>query len=92
MRYSPRGRAIYATGGNAEAARLCGVDPRRTTVMVFALHGFFAGVAAASFTAVFFVFVAVVVFFRTAGLFFFSAAAASSPDCFGDDVFFAAIR
>jgi rhamnose transport system permease protein len=45
MRYSARGRAIYATGGNAEAARLCGVNPRRTVVMVFALHGFFAGVA-----------------------------------------------
>ncbi|MBV9286615.1 MAG: ABC transporter permease [Hyphomicrobiales bacterium] len=46
MRYSPKGRAIYATGGNAEAARLCGVDPQRTVVMVFALHGFFAGIAA----------------------------------------------
>jgi rhamnose transport system permease protein len=45
MRYSPRGRAIYATGGNAEAARLCGVSPQRTVVMVFALHGFFAGLA-----------------------------------------------
>ena len=45
MRYSPRGRAIYATGGNAEAARLCGVNPQRTVVMVFALHGFFAGIA-----------------------------------------------
>ena len=45
MWYSPRGRAIYATGGNAEAARLCGVDPQRTIVMVFALHGFFAGLA-----------------------------------------------
>jgi rhamnose transport system permease protein len=45
MRYSPNGRAIYATGGNAEAARLCGVNPRRTVVMVFALHGFFAGLA-----------------------------------------------
>ena len=45
MRYSPRGRAIYATGGNAEAARLCGVNPQRTVVMVFAIHGFFAGVA-----------------------------------------------
>ncbi len=45
MRYSPRGRSIYATGGNAEAARLCGVNPRRTVVMVFALHGFFAGIA-----------------------------------------------
>ncbi len=45
MRYSPTGRAIYATGGNAEAARLCGVSPQRTVVMVFALHGFFAGLA-----------------------------------------------
>jgi ribose/xylose/arabinose/galactoside ABC-type transport system permease subunit len=49
MRYSANGRAIYATGGNAEAARLCGVSPRRTVVMVFALHGFFAGVAALLF-------------------------------------------
>jgi rhamnose transport system permease protein len=45
MHYSPSGRAIYATGGNAEAARLCGVNPQRTVVMVFALHGFFAGIA-----------------------------------------------
>jgi ribose/xylose/arabinose/galactoside ABC-type transport system permease subunit len=45
MRYSAHGRAIYATGGNPEAARLCGVSPRRTVVMVFALHGFFAGIA-----------------------------------------------
>ncbi len=45
MRYSPSGRAIYATGGNAEAARLCGVNPQRTVVMVFAIHGFFAGLA-----------------------------------------------
>jgi ribose/xylose/arabinose/galactoside ABC-type transport system permease subunit len=45
MRYSPSGRAIYATGGNAEAARLCGVDPQRTVLMVFALHGLFAGLA-----------------------------------------------
>ena len=45
MRYSASGRAIYATGGNAEAARLCGVNPQRTVVMVFALHGLFAGLA-----------------------------------------------
>src|SRR5260370_41816700 len=45
MRYGPSGRAIHATGGNAEAARLCGVSPQRTIVMVFALHGFFAGLA-----------------------------------------------
>ncbi len=45
MKYSGHGRAIYATGGNAEAARLCGVNPQRTVMMVFALHGFFAGIA-----------------------------------------------
>ena len=49
MRYSASGRAIFATGGNAEAARLCGVSPRRTVVMVFALHGLFAGIAALLF-------------------------------------------
>ena len=49
MRYSASGRAIYATGGNAEAARLCGVSPSRTVVMVFALHGFFAAIAALLF-------------------------------------------
>ena len=43
MRNSPSGRAIYATGGNPEAARLCGVNPQRTVLMVFALHGLFAG-------------------------------------------------
>jgi ribose/xylose/arabinose/galactoside ABC-type transport system permease subunit len=46
MRYSAPGRAIYAVGGNGEAARLCGISQRRTIVMVFALHGFFAGIAA----------------------------------------------
>ena len=45
MKYTPSGRAIYATGGNPEAARLCGVNPQRTVVMVFALHGLFAGFA-----------------------------------------------
>ncbi|HEV3043693.1 MAG TPA: ABC transporter permease [Roseiarcus sp.] len=49
MRYSAAGRAIYAVGGNAEAARLCGISQRRTIVMVFALHGFFAGIAALLF-------------------------------------------
>jgi rhamnose transport system permease protein len=45
MRNSPTGRAIYATGGNPEAARLCGVNPQRTVLLVFALHGLFAGLA-----------------------------------------------
>ena len=49
MRNFAPGRAIYATGGNSEAARLCGISPRATIVMVFALHGFFTGIAAILF-------------------------------------------
>ena len=45
MRYTDFGRAIYAVGGNLEAARAAGVDPERTVVGVFALHGLFAGIA-----------------------------------------------
>ena len=49
MRFWPGGRAIYAAGGNPEAARLCGVSPRRTTIFVFAAHGLFTGIAALMF-------------------------------------------
>jgi rhamnose transport system permease protein len=49
MRNFAPGRAIYATGGNPEAARLCGISPKATVVMVFALHGFFTGIAALLF-------------------------------------------
>lgn len=45
MRYTDFGRAIYAVGGNMEAARAAGINPERTVVGVFALHGMFAGVA-----------------------------------------------
>jgi ribose/xylose/arabinose/galactoside ABC-type transport system permease subunit len=45
MRYSNFGRAIYAVGGNMEAARAAGLNPERTVVGVFALHGLFAGIA-----------------------------------------------
>ncbi len=45
MRYTDFGRAIYAVGGNMEAARAAGINPERTVVGVFALHGFFAGIA-----------------------------------------------
>jgi ribose/xylose/arabinose/galactoside ABC-type transport system permease subunit len=45
MRYTSFGRSIYAVGGNAEAARAAGLNPERTVVGVFALHGFFAGIA-----------------------------------------------
>jgi ribose/xylose/arabinose/galactoside ABC-type transport system permease subunit len=49
MRNSATGRSLYAVGGNAEAARASGLDPERTCVLVFALHGFFAGIAALLF-------------------------------------------
>ena len=45
MRYSAFGRSIYAIGGNAEAARAAGIAGRAATVQVFAIHGFFAGIA-----------------------------------------------
>jgi ribose/xylose/arabinose/galactoside ABC-type transport system permease subunit len=45
MRYTDFGRAIYAVGGNIEAARAAGLNAERITVGVFALHGLFAGIA-----------------------------------------------
>jgi rhamnose transport system permease protein len=40
------GRAVYATGSNAEAARLAGIDTKMTTFGVFAFTGALTGVAA----------------------------------------------
>lgn len=40
------GRQIYATGTDAEAARLAGIDPKRTTFRVFVLMGLLTGLAA----------------------------------------------
>ena len=45
MRYSPTGRAIYAVGGNAEAARLSGISEHRIVMTAFILNGLFVGVA-----------------------------------------------
>ena len=39
------GRYFYAVGGNEEAARLSGIRVRRVKYMVYALSGFFAGLA-----------------------------------------------
>ncbi|MBB5960522.1 ribose transport system permease protein [Saccharothrix tamanrassetensis] len=39
------GRAMYAIGGNEEAARLSGIDTRRQKLVVYALSGLFAAVA-----------------------------------------------
>src|ERR671919_1748296 len=49
MRYSAVGRAIYAVGGNAEAARLSGISRRRTIMTVFLIHGVFVGIASVLF-------------------------------------------
>jgi ribose/xylose/arabinose/galactoside ABC-type transport system permease subunit len=49
MHYAALGRAIYAVGGNPEAARAAGLYPERLCVAAFAMHGFFAGIAALLF-------------------------------------------
>jgi rhamnose transport system permease protein len=46
MRFLAAGRAVYATGSNAESARLAGIQPRRIVFGAFACMGAFTGVAA----------------------------------------------
>lgn len=46
LRYTRYGRAVYAVGGNAEAARLSGVRVDRILVSVYVIVGFFSGLAA----------------------------------------------
>lgn len=46
MRYSATGRAIYAVGGNAEAARLSGISEKRIIMTVFIINGITVGIAA----------------------------------------------
>jgi D-xylose transport system permease protein len=45
------GRYLYAIGGNAEAARLSGIDTRLNILKVYALLGVLTGLAAVIFTA-----------------------------------------
>lgn len=49
MRYSAFGRSIYAIGGNVEAARVTGIEVERSIVLVFVIHGMFAGIASVMF-------------------------------------------
>lgn len=49
MRYSPGGRAIYAVGGNKEAAMLSGISPRATIMKVFVFNGFMVGISSVLF-------------------------------------------
>ncbi len=46
LRNLAAGRAVYATGSNAEGARLAGIDPSRVVFAVFTLTGALTGVAA----------------------------------------------
>jgi rhamnose transport system permease protein len=46
VRYVAAGRAVYAVGSDAEAARLAGIRPRRVTFTVFAIMGVLTAVAA----------------------------------------------
>jgi inositol transport system permease protein len=46
LRYTRYGRAVYAVGGNAEAARLSGIRVDRILISVYVIVGFFAGLAA----------------------------------------------
>lgn len=46
LRYTRYGRAVYAVGGNAEAARLSGLRVDRIIMSVYVIVGLFAGLAA----------------------------------------------
>lgn len=46
MKNLAAGRHVYAVGSDAEAARLAGVDPKKTTFSVFVLIGILVGIAA----------------------------------------------
>ncbi len=53
MRWSRTGRSQYAVGGNIEAARLSGLDTRRTVMTTFLIAGVFYGIASALFATQF---------------------------------------
>lgn len=53
MRYHPTGRAIYAVGGNKEAARLSGLSERRILMTVFILNGLMVSISAMIFATQF---------------------------------------
>ena len=56
LKFSAKGRELYAVGGNAEAARLSGISERRVTLLVFVLNGLLVGISsilyATNFTAI----------------------------------------
>ena len=53
MRYSSTGRAFYALGSNAEAARLSGLSQKRLLMTVFILNGVLVGIASVIYSTQF---------------------------------------
>ena len=51
LRYTALGRAMYAVGGNPSAARLSGIDVRRTILVAFLVAGLAAAIGAVLMTA-----------------------------------------
>ena len=51
MRYTDFGRAIYAIGGNATAARLAGINLARVRILMYVISGGIAGLAGVLLTA-----------------------------------------
>jgi ribose transport system permease protein len=51
LHYSTFGRQIYATGGNATAARYTGIDTKRVKTLCLVIAGMLAGLAALVLTA-----------------------------------------
>lgn len=45
LKYTALGRAVYAVGGNREAARVCGISVGRTKIYVYAISGLLASIA-----------------------------------------------
>lgn len=45
LRYTGAGRAVYAVGGNREAARVSGINVDRTKIAVYTFSGLMAGIA-----------------------------------------------
>ena len=45
------GRGVYAVGGNAETARLSGINVRRTTILIYAISGLMVAIASIVVTA-----------------------------------------
>jgi ribose transport system permease protein len=51
LRYTALGRSLYAVGGNANAARLSGINVRRTQLLAFVLAGLAAAIGSVLMTA-----------------------------------------